>query len=292
MRNTPLSRDLHVHACLPFAHDCTGSQSSSLLYLCRYLSFVACFLLLYRVGPLYSDSNREHYGPTSFVIPIKNQVCFAHTKQGKVISRIRVSPAILVPSRLYVRGSYVHLAIIALLLTISGDIEINPGPVRFPCGRCNKAVQSSHRGICCDQCNRWFHVRCCDITNDDYQLLTNSSETWVCFSCTSLEHRQSQQHLQEPEIESEHSRFPCGQCHISVKKRGICCKQCNRWFHIRCASITSHEYKILSSSFESWICIACHGQVNGQHTTIAQVEPEREQVTQCHISTQRQANNL
>ena len=56
------------------------------------------------------------------------------------------------------RNFRVYFSVISLLLTLSGDTELNPGPVRFPCGRCGRAVQSNHRGIlCCDQCDRWFN---------------------------------------------------------------------------------------------------------------------------------------
>ena len=338
---------------------------SRVLVMPLFIFVASCFLLFCRVAPTFSDSNSELYGPTSFVIPIKSQVCFAHTKEGSIISRIKVSPAILPPSTLYInRGSYSHLIIIALLLTISGDIEVNPGPIRFPCGKCNRAVRSNQRGICCDQCDRWFHIRCSNISNDDYTLLSNNSETWVCLSCTSLtehgqsqqhlqeperlpcsrcnravrsnqrgiccdqcnrwfhircsnistedytllssnsetwvclsctsltEQGQSQQHLQEPESENEHSRFPCGHCCrlVADHHRGICCDQCNRWFHIRCANITYPEYTRLSNNSESWICIVCHTHVNEQYTTTTQIEPEREHTALCHISTQRPAN--
>ena len=46
-------------------------------------------------------------------------------------------------------------------LLVSGDICPNPGPrnVLDPCGICKKQVKSNQRGIYCDLCNRWFHVR-------------------------------------------------------------------------------------------------------------------------------------
>ena len=36
---------------------------------------------------------------------------------------------------------------LCLLLLFCGDIEVNPGPVRFPCGVCNKSVRSNQLGI-------------------------------------------------------------------------------------------------------------------------------------------------
>ena len=36
------------------------------------------------------------------------------------------------------------------LLLLSGDIEINPGPVRYPCTVCAKPVRVNQRGVMCD----------------------------------------------------------------------------------------------------------------------------------------------
>ena len=37
-----------------------------------------------------------------------------------------------------------------LLLSTSKDIELNPGPVKYPCQICNKAVKWTTPGVCCD----------------------------------------------------------------------------------------------------------------------------------------------
>ena len=74
-----------------------------------------------------------------------------------------------------------HLLILTLL--ISGDIETNPGPVRCPCGICNRAVASNHRAVCCDDCNSWIHIKCANISPEHYEHLKTSNCTWICFSC-------------------------------------------------------------------------------------------------------------
>ena len=105
-------------------------------------------------------------------------------------------PAFLPPSKLYIQtvSHQLHFSIIGLLLTLSGDIELNPGPVRFPCAIYNRAVKSNQRGMCYDQCDRWFHVECTNISCDEYTRLSNSSESWVCAACFhALTARQDQQ---------------------------------------------------------------------------------------------------
>ena len=73
-----------------------------------------------------------------------------------------------------------------LLLLLAGDIEVNPGPVRkwkYPCGVCSAPVKSNQRGIQCDVCANWLHTRCIGISNDLYEDLKLSDESWCCKQC-------------------------------------------------------------------------------------------------------------
>ena len=35
--------------------------------------------------------------------------------------------------------------------------------VNFPCSVCEKPVGINHEVVCCDKCNKWFHIRCNNI---------------------------------------------------------------------------------------------------------------------------------
>ena len=70
------------------------------------------------------------------------------------------------------------------LLLLCGDIDTNPGPNwKYPCGSCKKPVKSNQHGIQCDSCDSWIHTRCLGMNNDEYQLLANSSCSWICPDC-------------------------------------------------------------------------------------------------------------
>ena len=50
-----------------------------------------------------------------------------------------------------------------LLLALSGDVEVNPGPTKhtkFPCGVCNTACKWGQKAIACDNCGVWYHTTC------------------------------------------------------------------------------------------------------------------------------------
>ena len=81
-------------------------------------------------------------------------------------------------------SSRVSKRLLLSLLLLGGDIELNPGPNwKFPCGSCNKPVKKNQKGIQCDQCNLWYHTKCCAVGDDSYYLLANSSCSWLCVSC-------------------------------------------------------------------------------------------------------------
>ena len=73
-----------------------------------------------------------------------------------------------------------------------GDVEINPGPEqsstttctkpiwKHPCGLCTKSVRSNQKGILCDGCNKWFHLKCISIDLQSYFDLGSSNEQWFC----------------------------------------------------------------------------------------------------------------
>ena len=67
-----------------------------------------------------------------------------------------------------------YTSIIRILL-LSGDISTNPGPVKYPCGKCSKPVKRNQRGIYCEDCTYWYHIKCIDL--DEYQRLSTSSES-------------------------------------------------------------------------------------------------------------------
>ena len=74
----------------------------------------------------------------------------------------------------------------AIKLTLSGDINPNPGPVQNPCSVCRKAVANNHCALSCDGCGLWCHIgrKCAGITvkaYKEYQQMENLS--WLCPLC-------------------------------------------------------------------------------------------------------------
>jgi hypothetical protein len=51
-----------------------------------------------------------------------------------------------------------YTSIIKIIL-LSWDISTNPGPVKYPCGKCSNPVKRNQRGIYCEDCTYWYHIR-------------------------------------------------------------------------------------------------------------------------------------
>ncbi|XP_048588419.1 uncharacterized protein LOC125572237 [Nematostella vectensis] len=98
----------------------------------------------------------------------------------EALHRLRVSatrPAILDLKR-------PKLFTLLSLLLLSGSVEPNPGPnYKFPCGICSKPVRINQRGIQCDFCDIWSHIRCLNMNTIIYDALANSSCVWECCAC-------------------------------------------------------------------------------------------------------------
>ena len=83
--------------------------------------------------------------------------------------------------------SLLHLTI--LLLSISCDVESNPGPC-YPCGGCGVEVLETDPAVECDSCAVWFHLQCQALDRTWYENIINTemSFTWSCLACDNLNH--------------------------------------------------------------------------------------------------------
>ena len=89
-------------------------------------------------------------------------------------------------SRLKLRN---HELFFRYLLLLSGDINLNPGPINNPCKVCQKSVKK--KIIFCQKCNFWFHKKCELPTKIKYQELSSkvqSKPIYICKACLLNDH--------------------------------------------------------------------------------------------------------
>jgi len=119
-----------------------------------------------------------------------------------------------------------------LLLLLSGDIELHPGPsVLHPCGVCTLEVADSHKALCCDMCDQWVHVACdpsIDESTYDDMVAHPTSAMWYCFNCSHF----------EPSVDmSNSSTLKC----VCMNVRSICAKKLDLF-----AYVAAHPYDIIA----------------------------------------------
>ena len=73
-----------------------------------------------------------------------------------------------------------HHSYFKYLLILSGDINLHPGPVKYPCSVCAKLVRK--RIISCEKCRLWLHKKC-----DPTLKLENISSS-ICKPCQNKLH--------------------------------------------------------------------------------------------------------
>ena len=89
-------------------------------------------------------------------------------------------------------------------ILVCGDVHRNPGygcdtsasngergrnarkpPTwKYPCAACSKPVRSSQKGILCDGCCKWHHIKCVNMDHRLYRELSSSDDTWYCTNCS------------------------------------------------------------------------------------------------------------
>jgi len=73
-----------------------------------------------------------------------------------------------------------------ILIILSGDISMNPGPTSYPCAKCNRGVGS---GILCNTCNLWVHTRCEGLSGSQLNVLSRTGNlNFICCVCREKQH--------------------------------------------------------------------------------------------------------
>ena len=135
------------------------------------------------------------------------------------------------------------LSYFGVILLLSGDISINPGPqTRYPCSICNRPVRCNQKALLCDLCDLWSHCRCSgagDQVYSHYQQVEHFS--WCCPCCIagSLPFNDCSF------LTSEDSLLACIDDNISTNLGLPQTSAGLRIAHLNCRSLLSHKDDIL-----------------------------------------------
>ena len=130
------------------------------------------------------------------------------------------------------------------------------------CGKCSMPVFNHHNALCCDNsfCNKWFHLKCTNVSFYDYCKLGQSSSPWFCKNCFvfPFSHLETSLFVDiNPPILPTESIPYCSSCHKTVQKhharKAIPCSFCRCLIHRKCAKMVCPDYSLL----KHFTCVDC-----------------------------------
>ena len=94
-----------------------------------------------------------------------------------------------------------------LIIILSGDIQVNPGPTSiYYCGCCELPVIWDHqRAVCCDNCKLWYHSECIELNSSKMNVLQFSNISRICCHCESQNVNSFAYHSYEFELSNRFS---------------------------------------------------------------------------------------
>ena len=126
----------------------------------------------------------------------------------------------------------------------------------FSCGNCQKCIPKHLRVIRCTTCLHYFHVKCTDINQKQFNDLALAKNEWNCNLCI---HKL----FEEPEFSNPEDNNAtlvkkgekCGECRKTIAKNinPINCDMCNVAFHNKCTGLSYRQ----SRTCFNWICPKC-----------------------------------
>ncbi|CAG2195891.1 unnamed protein product [Mytilus edulis] len=124
----------------------------------------------------YSCSNITNLGKYNFAIEklFPTVRVNSTTQYGRPTTTTTIKRKVQNPSQ--------YFLILSILL--SGDIHHNPGPIKHPCTDCNKPVKCNQKAIQCDFCDLWTHLKCTNLSVQEYNILSKSDDNYYCECCT------------------------------------------------------------------------------------------------------------
>ena len=75
----------------------------------------------------------------------------------------------------------------SVILLLSNDINLKPGPQKDPCCECLKGCRKNQKAIQCDECQSWFQAKCIKMSSIEYNYhLQGTDSNWSFNSCLFL----------------------------------------------------------------------------------------------------------
>ena len=105
------------------------------------------------------------------------------------------------------------------------------------CGICQKEVKDNQRALACDECDKWTHTTCNNISVKQYvHYQNNVNEPSECKNCSK-----------------------CNICSgtVAINHHGIKCVICSKLVHLKCNKLDKKDYVSYQTQEIDFFCINC-----------------------------------
>ena len=140
------------------------------------------------------------------------------------------------------------------------------------CTKCNIEfnTNSNQKSICCDYCDKFYHLTCTELKITDFNKLANNNETWYCRTCKdiifpfhSIDNKKllscmgiKIKYIKPNPIQNIDPKCKCCSKNVKLNHRKIYCCNCYHFIHKKCTLLKPKDSQNLN--WELWECRECH----------------------------------
>jgi len=74
-----------------------------------------------------------------------------------------------------------------MLNKMSGGCKNKGHKTKYHCLHCSDEMKNNDKAVCCDQCNKWFHIQCIGVPDCVYDFIGKNDNgarfSWHCNNC-------------------------------------------------------------------------------------------------------------
>ena len=108
--------------------------------------------------------------------------------------------------------------------------------IDFVCSVCQNNFEPSKTDcICCNECERWFHLSCCGISKHEFNFYVNNEDPFYCIDCIN--------NLGLVNVNVRSDDF-CKFCFKKISSLDDClfCEGYFKWLHVKCCKISTKKF--------------------------------------------------
>ena len=126
--------------------------------------------------------------------------------------------------------------------------------IDFVCSVCQNDFEPPKTDcICCDKCEKWFHLDCCGVSEHEFNFYVNNEDPFYCVDCVN--------NLGLTNVGSDDF---CKCCFKKFSNLDDCLffEGCFRWTHLECSTVSIKEFAKMCKNDLPFFCETCEQKMS------------------------------